>query len=227
MSAQAILLLIGAWLPLVITIGTLWCAIRLLYVPAGADLPWRWAWRSLVIGVLSNGLLWLRNALIVSGVNQETSWLVQWLMSLNIRVVLSIMTAAGFFGCAFYCYQIFRQRRPAVPLPAAQVIMNWKGQVIDWNQAATDLLGFTKADVWEQELASLIIPEEAREAHRQSVGTFKETAESRILNTLYPTEAIHKDGQRIKVYVHVTHHLTGSGSTFLGVITPRTEGFQE
>lgn len=224
------LLIVGAWLPLLMTVWTVWFAARLLFVPAGAYGAWRRAWGWLMLGVVSIGLLWLRNALTVSGLMPETSWLIQVLLNIPLRITVSTLSALGFLGCTYECYQIFRQRPLSVPIPVAQVVMNWRGTILLWNAAATNLLGWTEEDAVGHVLADLIIPEElmvdyhgtsipAREAHQAGLKHFHETGESGIMATRFSTVALHKDGHRVEVEVRVNAHMTSLGQTFLGQLT--------
>lgn len=226
-----LLLIIGAWIPILLTVVTVWFAVKLLFIPAGPYSPWRWAWRWLIIGVMSVGLLWLRNALVTTGLLTEDSWLIQLLFNLPLRLALSSLAAAAFCVCAAECYRIFQQPPMAAPIPVAQIVMSWDGHILSWNAAATELLGWTEAEVKWQELAEVLIPADlittyqgqsirARDAHRQGLQHFRESGESAIMDTRFLTTAQHKDGHLLEVEVHVSTHHSPMGQTFLGRIVP-------
>jgi PAS domain S-box-containing protein len=117
------------------------------------------------------------------------------------------------------------------PVPVAQIEMDWLGRIYSWNQAATDLLGWTADEAKDKELAGLIIPEDltvpingesqlARDIHRAALKTYRETGNAPILNKKFPTKALRKDGKQIDVDVYVTAHVTQYGTRFLGSIMP-------
>ena len=126
---------------------------------------------------------------------------------------------------------IFPDRRRA-PEPVAQVQMDWRGIIVDWNPAATTLLGWTADEALGQELATLLIPEDlqvtrpdgttdnARTLHRNGLAHYRETGEAAIINTRFPTTTLRNGRPPLAVDVYITAHITAEGTRFLGAITP-------
>lgn len=148
------------------------------------------------------------------------------------RLIFRALTAWAICGLVRH---IFTPKLiPTTPIAVAQVVMDWRGIVREWNEEATNLLGWTAEEAIGQELASLIIPEDlefdyqgqkmlARDAHRQALERFRTSGDAPILNTRFPTIALVKKGDTIMrrpVEVRVTAHSTAGGTTFLGTLTP-------
>jgi PAS domain S-box-containing protein len=231
---ETMILLIAAWLPIPWVFLTMMVCLLLFRVPAGQYGPWRRVWLWLTLGSFAIAPLWLRNALIITGVTAEDSWILQMLLSFPVRITLTNLSAFSFLMSPIEAYRIFRyQRAPASdPQPVAQVIVDWKGIIIGWNAAAFDLLGWSEQEAEGQELASFMIPEElmveyhgttmpAREAHRQGLQHFYHTGEAPVLSSKYDTVALHKDGRRLEVTIIVNAHMSSLGQTFQAQVIPR------
>jgi PAS domain S-box-containing protein len=125
---------------------------------------------------------------------------------------------------------IFPDRRLR-PEPVAQVQMDWRGVIVDWNATAAKLLGWTADEAINQELATLLIPEDltvetpmgtqsARDRHRAGLKHYQTTGEAAIINTRFQTTSLRKTGPPFAVEVYITAHVTSQGTRFLGAITP-------
>jgi PAS domain-containing protein len=107
------------------------------------------------------------------------------------------------------------------PVPEAQIQMDRNGIVVEWNEAATALFGWTSGEMIGQELAAYIIPEHFREAHRRGLQRFRETGEAPLLNTRYTQTALRKEPlPPLVVDVRVTARLTANGTIFEGALSP-------
>jgi PAS domain S-box-containing protein len=205
----------------------------LCYIPAGRYGPWRRVWLWLTLGASAIAPLWLRNALVLSGVQPQDSWLMQGLLSYPVRVILSNLSAFGFLMCPVECYLIFRKRLTAAAAytPVAQVVIDGNGIILSWNIEATALLGWTTADAIGHELPDVMIPVDlmvdyhgeqipAREAHRRGLKRFHATGKAPMLAKKFKTIALHKDGRHIDVEILVNAHTTETGQTFQAQILP-------
>src|SRR5476649_1664211 len=54
----------------------------------------------------------------------------------------------------------------------AVIVMKSDGTVVDWNERATEIFGWTRQEVAGQNMAELIIPAAYREAHRAGLALF-------------------------------------------------------
>jgi PAS domain S-box-containing protein len=144
----------------------------------------------------------------------------------ELGIVLTNLLAAGLIiGVIEEMRRIFLARVAAGEqvIPTAQIIMDWQGIIVGFNAEAAALLGYSEQEALGRELATLLLPESAREGHREQLEHYRHTGESSILNQLYPTQVLHKNGQIMPVNVHISQHIDSRGrSTFLGVIYPRS-----
>ena len=85
----------------------------------------------------------------------------------------------------------------------AIVTMNSQGRIVEFNRAAEDTFGYTKAEVLGQFVSDLLIPEEFRESHERGIARYLSTGESRIICKRIPTNAIRSNGQTFPVELTV------------------------
>ncbi|BBU32430.1 hypothetical protein BTHE68_61640 (plasmid) [Burkholderia sp. THE68] len=76
----------------------------------------------------------------------------------------------------------------------AFVSMDEAGMVVEWNEAATLLFGWKQQDVAGRELASFIVPERLRDAHRAGLTRYLATGEARMINQRVELPALRRDG---------------------------------
>ena len=105
----------------------------------------------------------------------------------------------------------------------AVVGMDQSGRIIEWNSGATEIFGWTKADVLGQRLSDIIIPEEYREAHREGIKRFLETGEGHIVNKRFEIEALHRDGHVFSIELAIISVYKEDTNTFYGFIRDITE----
>jgi PAS domain S-box-containing protein len=76
----------------------------------------------------------------------------------------------------------------------AFVSMDEAGMVVDWNEAAVLLFGWKREEVAGRELASHIMPERFRDAHRAGLTRYLATGEARMINRRFELPALRRDG---------------------------------
>src|SRR4051812_36516326 len=91
----------------------------------------------------------------------------------NERVPLS--TEAGFSGRRTLWQPILD-----TALDAA-IVMDTSGNVVDWNDRASAIFGWSREEALGRCLADLVIPPGLREAHRHGVQRFLETGKNQVL----------------------------------------------
>lgn len=96
----------------------------------------------------------------------------------------------------------------------AVVAMDTHGHVTDWNPAAEELLGYTRAEAIGMRLSSLIIPPERRAAHEAGLARYLATRQPTILNQLIEVEAQCKNGSLIAVELAVWSFPSGNSVGF-------------
>jgi diguanylate cyclase (GGDEF)-like protein/PAS domain S-box-containing protein len=94
------------------------------------------------------------------------------------------------------------------------------GNVIEFNPAAERTFGYRNEDVLGRELAQLIIPPEARDAHRQALARGLATGDWRLLGRRIETTAMRADGSLLPVEVTLTlvEGAEDDGPVFYGFI---------
>ncbi|SAL44508.1 PAS/PAC sensor hybrid histidine kinase [Caballeronia arvi] len=76
----------------------------------------------------------------------------------------------------------------------AFVSMDEAGMTVDWNEAATLLFGWKPHEVTGKDLASFIVPERFRDAHRAGLTRYLATGEARMINKRVELPSLRRDG---------------------------------
>ena len=106
----------------------------------------------------------------------------------------------------------------------AVVIIDSKSIVVEWNENAQSILGYSKIEAMGQTLSDLIIPHKFREAHKRGMKHFMRTGEGPVLNKRIEITALHKTGKVFPIELSIAHFkLDGEDyfSAFLRDITER------
>lgn len=176
----------------------------------------RWkliAWSSLVLIQLFYSL---ELDLQISGI--YLSWLNRFSYDHVGQIVFRGLLALAMWN---FILDILRpQTIPIILVPEAQIDMNPYGIVLGWNNTAEALFGWTAEEVVNQELASFLLPESYREAHRQGLAHYRKTSEAPIKDFVNTLPALTKDKGRITVDLRIKETLTARGTVFQGLLTP-------
>ena len=105
----------------------------------------------------------------------------------------------------------------------AVVTIDENGIVHDFNKAAEEIFGYTAKEAAGREMATLIVPEAHREAHRQGMKHWSATGEGPILGTRLEITAMHKDGSEFPIELAITPLQTDEQTYFTGFIRDITE----
>jgi PAS domain S-box-containing protein len=106
---------------------------------------------------------------------------------------------------------------------SAVIVINVDGLIIDWNERAEKIFGWTKNEIKGRELAETIIPFEYREAHRRGLKHFLATGNGPALNQLLELSALKKNGTEFPIELSISAIKNGDIITFCGFITDITE----
>lgn len=112
----------------------------------------------------------------------------------------------------------------------AVVTINEKGIITDWNTQAHKVFGFSPEDAIGQELGSLIIPHQHREAHTRGMKHFLKTGEGPVLNKRIEITAINRTGLEFPIELSIVPLQQENGyffSAFLRDISKRKEAEQK
>jgi diguanylate cyclase (GGDEF)-like protein/PAS domain S-box-containing protein len=109
--------------------------------------------------------------------------------------------------------------------PEAFVAMDAAGVITEWNRAAEETFGWSRAEAIGHGLADLIIPPALRDAHWSGVRRFLATGESTVLETPVEFSAVHRDGRELPLLLMISALMTDSHwefHAFLRDISDRT-----
>ena len=83
------------------------------------------------------------------------------------------------------------------------IAVDASGRVTAWNEAATDIFGWSSSLAVGARLEDLIIPEDRVDEHKAALRRYAETGEGRILGRVVELEARHRDGHVFPVELSV------------------------
>ena len=81
----------------------------------------------------------------------------------------------------------------------AYIALSPAGRVEDWNQAATQLFGWSRAEATGRQLDGLIIPPELARAHRAGLARASNDGRGPLLGKPVEVEAVHRRGHRLVI----------------------------
>jgi PAS domain S-box-containing protein len=85
----------------------------------------------------------------------------------------------------------------------AMITIDDQGHVVEFNDVASDMFGYSRDHTIGKELASLIIPPALRAQHNAGMKHFRETSEGPILNRRIEVKAMKRDGNEFPVEMAV------------------------
>lgn len=100
----------------------------------------------------------------------------------------------------------------------AVVTIDERSQIIDWNNAAERMFGWTRLEVIGQNLPELIIPPELREHHNAGVERFLKDGTAVMFNRRVETTALRRNGETFDTELSVWPVRTGDRYTFSSFI---------
>ncbi len=112
----------------------------------------------------------------------------------------------------------------------AMITIDKDGLVVEFNNAAVSMFGFTRNDVIGKPISKSIIPPEMREEHEYSLLRYRQTGEVADLEHRIQSPAIHADGTRFTVEMAIVpfkHQGTGYFTTSIRDLTKRNKAAAE
>ena len=91
------------------------------------------------------------------------------------------------------------------------------GDIISWNKAATQILGYTEEEAVGQRL-ELIIPETFHDAHRNGMARFTETGEAHVIGTTVELAACTKSGEELPIELSLSTWTVRDERYYTGII---------
>ncbi|MBP6832593.1 MAG: PAS domain S-box protein [Deltaproteobacteria bacterium] len=103
------------------------------------------------------------------------------------------------------------------------IVMDESGRVREFNPAAEQVFGYSRAAAMGRMLAELIIPERFREAHRAGLARYLATGQPTILGRRVTLTAQRSDGTELPVELAIAMVTGSAGTLFAGYIRDLSE----
>ena len=85
------------------------------------------------------------------------------------------------------------------------ITIDHEGTVHEWNPAAERTFGYSRQEAIGREMATMIIPPETRDAHRQGIAHYLATGDGPVLGRRIEVEAMRADGSRFPVELAINN----------------------
>jgi PAS domain S-box-containing protein len=103
------------------------------------------------------------------------------------------------------------------------IMMDHRGRVLDWNSAAEQIFGYSRADVIGRDLAEVIIPQPHRAAHRRGLERYLSTGAGPMLDQRFEIEARHAADREFPVELAITRVANTAQPVFVGFVRDITQ----
>ncbi|WP_246660136.1 PAS domain S-box protein [Rhizobium sp. FKL33] len=94
------------------------------------------------------------------------------------------------------------------------VVIDGEGVVVEYNPAAETMFGYARREAIGRRIADLIVPEEFRGVHEKGMARYMATGQSAVLGRRLELEALHADGSRFPVELHIADVTRGDERLF-------------
>lgn len=105
----------------------------------------------------------------------------------------------------------------------AVISMDSDGRILEWNTQAERTFGWIRQEAIGNELASLIVPPQSRDAHRHGLRHYAKTGEGPVFNRRLELTALRRDGQEFPVELSVTQVQFGGTTIFNAFVCDITD----
>ena len=102
--------------------------------------------------------------------------------------------------------------------PDAVIVINQKGNIVNWNLRAEMLFGWSKEEVSGKPLDEIVIPTRYRELHRKGMEHYLKTGKAAVLGKTIEIQAINKEGLEFDVALSISPTVTKGQVVFIGFI---------
>ena len=100
----------------------------------------------------------------------------------------------------------------------AVIVMSADGSIAEWNDCATEMFGWARAEAVGRNMAELVIPERLRAAHTEGLKQFLETGEAGYLRRRVELPALHRDGHEFPVELRISPAGINGDTLFVGCL---------
>lgn len=95
------------------------------------------------------------------------------------------------------------------------LIANAKGEILEVNEAAATMFGYTRARMEGHDMSKLIVPPRLREAHSHGMARHVATGKARVIGRRIEIEALRHDGTEFPVELSIATTGSGSKATYI------------
>lgn len=100
----------------------------------------------------------------------------------------------------------------------ALITINSHGKVIEYNNVACQIFGWSRDEIINQPISQFIIPHDMREAHEKGMENFINTGEAFVLNQRLELSALHKQGHSFPIEIAISPIETNEETLFTAFI---------
>ena len=105
----------------------------------------------------------------------------------------------------------------------AIIVIDPDSTVLDWNERAQDIFGWSRAQILGKRLVDKIIPPEYRKAHKAGLKRFLARGDGPLLNRRIEITGLHKDGRELQIELSIAPMKVGNRWTFSAFVRDLTE----
>ncbi|WP_353047429.1 EAL domain-containing protein [Exiguobacterium sp. S3] len=207
----------------------------LFYIPNVSRFHWRRLVSSVLIGVAVSGMHYVGMgaarftpmegvAKPVSGYAVDSTLLAYVIaasvMTLFILMYISLRTASQLEAQSEELEMKFESIIESAS--DAIIVADHTRVILQWNQGATDLFGYTYEEMVGQSIVA-IIPERFREAHERGMRRYEATGEKRVIGQTVELIGLRKDGVEVPIEMSLGTWKTDKGIFFSSIIRDISE----
>ena len=105
----------------------------------------------------------------------------------------------------------------------ATVLADGQSRIVEWNRKAEQIFGWTRDEVIGKPLGEIIIPHVHRNAHAEGMDHYHATGHGPVLDKVFETQALRKNGELFDIEIFITHVEIESEAIFSSFIRDITE----
>lgn len=108
----------------------------------------------------------------------------------------------------------------------AVIIADGKSRIVEWNDKAEQIFGWSREEALGQSISKLIIPHHDREGHDRGMEHYHATGHGPVLNNSFQTKALRRNGDQFDIELYITSVRIDNEEVFSSFIRDITESKQ-
>lgn len=102
------------------------------------------------------------------------------------------------------------------------ISINSSGNIVFWNQAASNMFGYAETEMMDKSINQLI-PPQYKEAHKEEIERAKTTGEHNVIGKTVELPGLKKDGQEFAMEISLSEWKTTEGVFYTGILRDISE----